>query len=114
MSNAPEFIRDEAHVETVYAERAYVETPYVAPAVVAPVERAVVATPVAAAPVVSVPVGTQRTSYTRRFAPDAVVAAIAGLFITLIGLLAVTRGGFDGPMDTPVVSVLGFTHTTLL
>jgi hypothetical protein len=58
--------------------------------------------------------GTVRTSYARSFAPDAIAAAIVGLFILLIGLLAVTRGGFDGPMDTPVVSVMGFTHTTSL
>ncbi|MCU1397538.1 MAG: hypothetical protein JWN62_647 [Acidimicrobiales bacterium] len=114
MSNAPEFIRDEAHVVPTYVQAPIVETPYAAPSVVAPVAQTIVAPPVAAAPVVSMPLGTRRTSYTQRFAPDAVVAAIAGLFITLVGLLAVTRGGFDGPMDTPVVSVLGFTHTTLL
>lgn len=117
MSNAPEFIRDEAVVQP-----AYVETPYVTPTVIpaerqyvaAPIAAPMVAAPVAAAPVAAMPVGMQRTAYTRRFAPDAVVAAVAGLFITLVGLLAVTRGGFDGPMDTPVVSVLGFTHTTSL
>jgi hypothetical protein len=27
-------------------------------------------------------------------------------------LIAVIRGGFAGPMSTPVVKVLGFTHTT--
>jgi hypothetical protein len=58
--------------------------------------------------------GTVRTSYARSFAPDAIAAAVVGLFILLIGLLAITRGGFDGPIETPVVRVLGFTHTTLL
>ena len=58
--------------------------------------------------------GAVRRSYARSFAPDAIVAALVGLFVLLVGLLAVTRGGFDGPMDTPVVSVLGFTHTTTL
>ena len=55
-----------------------------------------------------------RRSYARSVAPDAIVATLVGLFVLLVGLLAVTRGGFDGPMDTPVVSVLGFSHTTTL
>jgi hypothetical protein len=111
MSDGPLYIKSEA----VAAE----------PVVVAPAAPAAVATPVgtrvatevpvvAAAPVVAAPAAAVRTSYTRSFAPDAVVAAIIGLAIMLIGLLAITRGGFDGPMDQPVVSVLGFTHTTVL
>ena len=62
------------------------------------------------------PVATRsvRRSYASSFAPDAIVAALVGLFVLLVGLLAVTRGGFEGPMSTPVVSVLGFTHTTTL
>ena len=55
-----------------------------------------------------------RRSYARSVAPDSIVATLVGLFVLLVGLLAVTRGGIDGPMDTPVVSVLGFTHTTTL
>ena len=34
--------------------------------------------------------------------------------LTIVGLIAITRGGFDGPMDQPVADVLGFTHTTSL
>lgn len=49
-----------------------------------------------------------------RFEPDALVAAAIGLVIAVVGLIAVIRGGFNGPMATPVVSVLGFTHTTTL
>ncbi|HEY0519183.1 MAG TPA: hypothetical protein VGC84_06785 [Ilumatobacteraceae bacterium] len=78
---------------------------YVAPAVTT-VPAATAAVPAATAAV--------RTSFTRSFAPDAVVAALVGLFVLLVGLLAITRGGFDGPLSTPIVSVLGFTHTTLL
>lgn len=73
------------------------------------------------APVVAVtqvrttaPAGNVRTAYSRRFAPDAVIAALVGLFLLIVGLLAVVRGGFDGSMDVPVVEVLGFTHTTTL
>ncbi|MEY2444674.1 MAG: hypothetical protein QOE00_1254 [Ilumatobacteraceae bacterium] len=65
---------------------------------------------VPAAPVV----GQVRTAYAARFAPDAVIASLVGLVLLVIGLIAMVRGGFDGPMSIPVVSVLGFTHTTTL
>ena len=55
-----------------------------------------------------------RTTSYRRFAPDAVIAAAVGLVVMVVGLLAIVRGGFDGPMEDPVVEVLGFTHTTTL
>jgi len=84
----------------------------VAPVVEIPASGAI-ATPVvpvtAAAPAASV-----RTAYRARFAPDAIIAGIAGLAILLMGLIAIARGGFDGPMSDPVVEVLGFTHTTTL
>ncbi len=57
---------------------------------------------------------TTRTSFTRRFAPDSIIAALVGLVITIVGLIAITRGGFNGSMRVPVVEVLGFTHTTVL
>ena len=60
------------------------------------------------------PSGAVETSLTRSFAPDAVVAALVGLFVLIVGLLAITRGGFDAPIDQPIVNVVGFTHTTLL
>jgi len=74
----------------------------------------VVSAPVVAAPVVAAPVTAVRTSSFRRFAPDAVIAALVGLVVMIVGLLAIVRGGFDGPMEDPVVEVLGFTHTTTL
>jgi hypothetical protein len=49
-----------------------------------------------------------------RYAPDAVIAALVGLVLLVIGLIAIVRGGFSGPMSDPVVNVLGFTHTTTL
>ena len=74
---------------------------------------------VQAAPVVEqyvapVSAGQIRTASASRFAPDAIIAGIAGLVILVTGLIAVVRGGFDGPMSDPVVQVLGFTHTTTL
>lgn len=50
----------------------------------------------------------------RRYAFDSVVVGLAGLVLTLLGFVAVTRAGFDGPMNEPVVDVLGFSHTTTL
>ncbi len=66
--------------------------------------------PVVAAPVVPVVTATS----IRRFAPDAVIAALVGLVLTVIGLIAITRAGIDDPIEQPVVEVLGFTHTTWL
>lgn len=58
--------------------------------------------------------GQVRTAYASRFAPDAVIAAIAGLVILVVGLIAIIRGGFEGPMSEPIVQVVGFSHTTTL
>jgi hypothetical protein len=70
-----------------------------------------VVTPVVAAPTTA---GSIRTAYNARFAPDSIIAGIAGLVILLVGLIAIVRAGFDGPMSDPVVQVLGFTHTATL
>lgn len=49
-----------------------------------------------------------------RYAPDAVITAFVGLVLLVVGLIVITRGGFDGPMSEPVVRVFGFTYTTTL
>jgi hypothetical protein len=100
--DGPEHVRQETFVDPVVAEP-------VQPVVVQPVVAERVVTQQAVAPVQAV-----RTASVRRFAPDAVIAALVGLVLLVIGLLAVVRGGFDGPMEDPVVEVLGFTHTTTL
>ncbi len=64
-------------------------------------------------PAAPVTAGHVRTSYASRFAPDAIIAGIAGLVILVVGLIAVVRGGFDNDMKD-VVEVAGFTHTTIL
>ena len=116
MSDGPLYIRTEAETnEPVVAVPAntasYVDANGM-PVAGVPVATAVpVATGV---PVATAPAAAVRTSYSRSFAPDAIVAAIVGLIVMLFGLLAITRGGFKGSMDVPVVNVLGFTHTTLL
>ncbi len=62
-----------------------------------------------------VPVGQHlRTEAVSRFAPDAVLAAVVGLVLVLMGLIAVTRAGLSSPLSDPVVSVAGFRHTAVL
>jgi hypothetical protein len=110
--DGPRVVREEAPV----AARPVIEAqPLGARSVVEPqvvVDPA--ATPVATAPVVVAPAAAVRTTSFRRFAPDAVIAAVVGLVVLVVGLLAIVRAGFDGPMEDPVVEVLGFTHTTTL
>jgi asparagine N-glycosylation enzyme membrane subunit Stt3 len=65
-------------------------------------------------PVVPAASGQVRTAYASRYAPDAVIAALVGLVLLVVGLIAIVRNGFDGPMSDPHLSVLGFTHTTTL
>jgi hypothetical protein len=82
---------------------------------VVPVEQVV--TPVAPAGAVVVEPAMHRsvvTSTGQRFAFDSFVVGIVGLVLMIVGLIAVTRAGFDGPMDDPVVEVMGFTHTATL
>jgi hypothetical protein len=104
--------------EPVLAEPRVVAAPMAAaPAAyeeVVQVQPTPVVAPAAAVPVVPAAAAEVRRSFVQSFAPDAIVAAVVGLFVLLVGLLAITRGGFDGPIDEPVVSVVGFTHTTLL
>jgi uncharacterized membrane protein HdeD (DUF308 family) len=54
------------------------------------------------------------TSYGQRFAIDSIIVGIIGLALMIVGLIAITRAGVDGPFNEPVVSVLGFTHTATL
>lgn len=92
-----------------------VEVPANGQVIAAPVAGQVVqAAPVVEQYVAPVAAGQVRTAYASRFAPDAVIAGIAGLVLLVMGLIAIVRGGFDGPMSLPVVQVLGFTHTTTL
>ncbi len=101
--------------EGPYHERTdtVVDTPVVAARQV-PVAREVPVDGQVLVPATPIPGGQVRTAYTSRWAPDAMVAALVGLVLLVVGLIAITRGGFDGPMSDPVVEVLGFTHTTTL
>ena len=50
----------------------------------------------------------------RRVALDSVIVGIVGLVMLTFGLVVVARAGLDGPMNLPVVEVLGFTATATL
>lgn len=54
------------------------------------------------------------TTLSSRFAPDSIITGLIGLVMLVVGLIAVTRAGFDGPMSEPVIQVLGFTYTSTL
>jgi len=54
------------------------------------------------------------TTSGQRFAIDSVIVGLVGLVLLIVGLIAITRAGVDGPMEDPVVSVVGFSHTALL
>ncbi|MEO6122226.1 MAG: hypothetical protein ABIR32_00855 [Ilumatobacteraceae bacterium] len=117
--NGPQYVRQEAYVDPVVpvAQPAVFEERVVAsPQIdrIAVTQDPVVVAPATQVRTVAAPVGAVQTAYTRRFSPDAVIAALVGLALLVIGLLAIVRGGFDGPMETPIVEVLGFTHTTTL
>ena len=84
---------------------------------VAPVGEPAVAAPVAEvrqAEVYHVDAHQVERSSLQRYAIDSVIVGVVGLALTVIGLLAVTRAGVHGPMDEPVVKVIGFTHTATL
>lgn len=85
-------------------------------------EQAVVAQPVAYEPVQPAayqlvePVSYQqvKTAYAPTVSPDTIIAAIVGLALLLVGLIAVIRAGLDAPFSEPVIQVAGFAHTAVL
>lgn len=64
--------------------------------------------------VVTTPAVRERVSSSTRFTPARVITAIGGIVLLVIGLIALARGGLDGPLDEPVVQVAGMNHTPLL
>jgi hypothetical protein len=48
------------------------------------------------------------------FAPGQIISFIAGVGLITVGLVAMLRAGIDGSFGTPVVEVLGYTHTAWL
>ncbi len=60
------------------------------------------------------PTAVEGMTVSRSFSPDAMIAALAGVFLLVVGLVGMARAGFDGGVDANVVDVLGFSHTALL
>jgi hypothetical protein len=54
------------------------------------------------------------TERTWTFAPGQLISLIVGVGFVAVGLLAMVRAGIDGSFETPVVEVLGLTHTAWL
>ena len=49
-----------------------------------------------------------------QFAPGQIVSLAAGLGFLIVGIVALLRAGIGDDLSTPVVEVLGFTHTAWL
>jgi uncharacterized membrane protein HdeD (DUF308 family) len=81
-----------------------------APAADAVVHREVIETVPPPAPHVE----SVQTATRRHFAFDAILTAAVGVALLLFGLIAIVRAGFDGSNSEPIVTVLGFDHTTNL
>ena len=106
VSNEPEYVRIDSYIDNGGAP--VVSTGYPTGAVDPRATDVRYVQAVARTPLVT------RTDSSRSFAPDAVVAAIAGVALLVVGSIAMTRAGFKGPLDVPVLKVLGFTHTAIL
>ena len=48
------------------------------------------------------------------WSPGQILAGILGLVTAVIGVIAISRGGIDGSLNSPVVKVAGLEHSALL
>jgi membrane-bound ClpP family serine protease len=48
----------------------------------------------------------------RRFSPGQVVTGLLGILLVVMGIVAVTRCGIDGSMNTPVTNIFGLAHSS--
>ena len=48
------------------------------------------------------------------FSPGQILAGILGVVVAIIGIIAVSRGGIDGSLNVPVVSVVGTDQSAML
>ena len=60
------------------------------------------------------PVATHTRQRSSMIAPGQIVSLIAGAGLITVGILALIRAELDGSLATPVVEVLGYTHTAWL
>jgi hypothetical protein len=54
------------------------------------------------------------TSRFARISPAQIITGLAGIVVLVIGLITLAKGGLNGSITDPVVSVAGFDHTPLL
>ena len=48
------------------------------------------------------------------FSPGQIIAGVLGVVVALIGIIAVSRGGVDGTLNVPMVSVAGTDQSAML
>lgn len=48
------------------------------------------------------------------FSPGQILAGVLGLVLSIIGIIAISRGGIDGSLNTPVVDVAGTDQSAML
>jgi len=60
------------------------------------------------------PVSTRTRERSWTFAPGQLVSLVAGVGLIAVGIVALIRADVDGSLSTPVVQVLGYTHTAWL
>ncbi|MDQ1481865.1 MAG: hypothetical protein QOI44_2726, partial [Actinomycetota bacterium] len=48
------------------------------------------------------------------FSPGQILAGILGVVVAIIGIIAVSRGGIDGTLNVPMVSVAGTDQSAML
>jgi hypothetical protein len=56
----------------------------------------------------------QVTESVSRFSPAQILHAAIGVFLLVIGIIAIARGGLDGELTTPTFDVLGMTHNAAI
>jgi hypothetical protein len=57
---------------------------------------------------------TRVASYRLVFSPGQILAGILGVVVAIIGIIAVSRGGIDGTLNVPMVSVAGTDQSAML
>lgn len=60
------------------------------------------------------PVATRTRQRSSMVAPGQIVSLIAGAGLITVGIIALIRAELDGSLSTPVIEVLGYTHTAWL
>lgn len=63
---------------------------------------------------VTKPVSTRTRERSWTFAPGQLVSLVVGLGLIAVGVVALVRADVNGSLSTPVVEVLGYTHTAWL